>query len=73
MKLLKATALSLLAATPSFAGGLAEPMMEPEVIEEETAAGSRAGILVPIMAVILIGLAMSGGGGDDVVENGLAE
>jgi hypothetical protein len=73
MKLLKATALSLLAATPSFAGGLAEPMMEPEVIEEETTAGSRAGILVPIMAVILIGLAMSGGGGDDVVENGLAE
>jgi hypothetical protein len=64
MRLLTTTALALLVATPSIAGGLAEPMMEPEVIEEETAAGSNAGILVPIMAVILIGLAMSGGGDD---------
>jgi len=59
MKTMKAAALSLLAATPSFAGGMAEPMMEPEVIEEETTAGSRAGIIVPILAVLLIGLAMS--------------
>jgi hypothetical protein len=61
MKLLKTTALALLAATPSFAGGMAEPVMEPEVIEEETTAGSRAGIIVPILAIVLIGLAMSNG------------
>ena len=59
MKLLKATAIALLAATPSFAGGLAAPVMEPEVIEEESAASSRAGIIVPILAILLIGLALS--------------
>ena len=64
MKLLKAMALSVLAATPSFAGGMAEPVMEPEVIEEETTTRSNAGIIVPIMALILFGLAMSGGGND---------
>jgi hypothetical protein len=59
MKLVKAAALSLLAATPSFAGGMAEPVMEPTVIEEETTTSSRAGILVPILAILLIGLAIS--------------
>jgi len=61
MKLLRTTAFAVLAATPSFAGGMAEPVMEPEVIEEETTAGSRAGIIVPILAVVLIAMAMSGG------------
>jgi hypothetical protein len=59
MKLVKAAALSLLAATPSFAGGMAGPVMEPTVIEEETTTSSRAGILVPILAILLIGLAIS--------------
>ena len=63
MKTLKASALALLVASPAFAGGMAEPIMEPTpapvVIEEEAASSSRAGILVPILAVVLIGLAMS--------------
>ncbi len=46
---------------PALAGGLAEPMMEPAVIEEDTTAGSNAGILVPIFALIMFGLAMSNG------------
>ena len=59
MQLLKATALAFILATPAFAGGLAAPVMEPEVIEEESAATSRAGIIVPILAILLIGLALS--------------
>ena len=69
MNLLKASALALLVATPAFAGGMAEPVMEPEVIEEETTTRSNAGIIVPIMALVLFGLAMSGG--DGAVQNGV--
>ncbi len=61
MNILKATAMALLVATPSFAGGMAEPVMEPAVIEEETAAGSNAGIIVPIVALVMFALAMSNG------------
>jgi hypothetical protein len=59
MKLLKATAVAILLGTPALAGGMAEPVMEPTVIEEETTTSSRAGILVPILAILLIGLAIS--------------
>ena len=69
MNLLKASALALLVATPAFAGGMAEPVMEPEVIEEETTTRSNAGIIVPIMALVLFGIAMSGG--DGAVQNGV--
>jgi hypothetical protein len=68
MKLLHATALALLIATPTFAGGLAEPVMEPTVIAEDTSTSSRAGIIVPILAILLIGLALSGGGNDTPAE-----
>jgi hypothetical protein len=64
MKLIKATAIALVLASPTFAGGLAEPVMEPEVIAEDTTTSSRAGIIVPILAILLIGLALSGGGND---------
>jgi hypothetical protein len=62
-KMLAAVAVSAALVQPAFAGGMAEPLMEQEV-ETQTAAGSRAGILVPILALILIGLAMSNGGDD---------
>jgi hypothetical protein len=62
-KMLAAVAVSAALVQPAFAGGMAEPLMEQE-IETQTAAGSRAGILVPILALILIGLAMSNGGDD---------
>ncbi len=64
MKALKTSLLALLAGTPAFAGGLADPIVEPTVIEEEAATGSRAGILVPILAILLIGLALSNNGDD---------
>ncbi|MCX7646567.1 MAG: hypothetical protein N2Z62_14895 [Rhodobacteraceae bacterium] len=72
MRTLAALVLSAVLINPAFAGGMAEPVMEEE-IETQTAAGSRAGILVPILALILIGLAMSngdddtGGGGGEII------
>ncbi len=63
-----AVALSTaLIAGQAFAGGMAEPIMEEEVVMEEATSSSRAGILVPILALILIGLAISNNGGDDEV------
>jgi hypothetical protein len=58
MRTIAALMLSAMLVNPAFAGGMAEPIMEEE-IKAETAAGSRAGILVPILALILIGLALS--------------
>jgi hypothetical protein len=60
MRTLAALALSIVMAGPALAGGLALPILEEEV-EQQAAAGSRAGILVPILALVLIGLAVSGG------------
>lgn len=63
MKQLVGAALvsTALAVNPVLAGGMAEPVMEPEVIEEETTTRSDAGILVPIFALVMFGLAMSNG------------
>ncbi|SLN16385.1 hypothetical protein [Pseudooctadecabacter jejudonensis] len=58
------------AASATFAGGLAEPVMEmaPVVVMEETAgSSSSAGILIPLILIALIAAAMSsssGGGAD---------
>lgn len=44
------------------AGGMAEPMMEPEVIAEEAAAGS-SGFVLPLLLLVLLAAAVSSGGG----------
>ena len=49
-------ALSAMAAT---AGGLGEPIMEPEVVEAATSS-SAGGIIVPILLILLIAAAVSG-------------
>jgi len=51
-KIALAAALSL-AATTAFAGGMAEPMMEPEVIVEDSAS-SNGGILVPLLFIAMV-------------------
>ena len=56
-KLALAAALSV-AATTAFAGGMAEPVMEPEVVVEETSS-SNAGIIVPLLLLIVIGAAIA--------------
>lgn len=51
-KVALAAALSV-AATTAFAGGYAEPVMEPEVIVEE-ASSSAGGIIVPLMLLLIV-------------------
>lgn len=52
------TALAFALATPIYAGGMAEPAMAPDVVEEQTAA-SNDGIVVPLMLLLVILAAMS--------------
>ncbi|MES2665643.1 MAG: hypothetical protein V4712_06050 [Pseudomonadota bacterium] len=56
-KLALAAALSV-AATTAFAGGLAEPVMEPEVVEAATSS-SAGGIIIPLLLLIVIAAAAS--------------
>ena len=54
-----AAALSMSTA-PMHAGGVAEPLMEPEVIAEEAAASSTGGFVLPLFLLILIAIATTG-------------
>jgi C4-dicarboxylate transporter len=56
-KFVLAAALSV-AATSVFAGGLAEPVMEPEVVEAATSS-SAGGFIVPLLLLIVIAAAAS--------------
>lgn len=66
MKRSVATAAVVLALAlgPAHAGGLVLPIMEEEVTQA-AAQGSRAGIIVPVLALILVGLAVSRNSGSD--------
>jgi len=55
-KLALAAALSI-AATSAFAGGMAEPVMEPEVVVED--ASSSAGGLVPLLVFLVFAAAVA--------------
>jgi len=61
---------SLMASGAVHAGGMAEPLMEPEVIAEETAGTS--GFVVPLilLAVIAAVLLIDNGGGGGEMING---
>ena len=52
-----AAALSV-AATTAFAGGMSEPVMEPEVVEAATSSSS-GGIIVPLLLLLVIAAAVS--------------
>ena len=54
-KLALAAALSVTAST-AFAGGLAEPVMEPEVVKASTSS-SGAGIVVPLLLLLVVAAA----------------
>lgn len=58
MKKLALAAVLSVAATTSFAGGLEEPIVEPVIIEEETAGTSGAWI-VPVLLLALVAVAAS--------------
>ena len=66
IKSLSSAFLGALVASPSIAGGMAEPYMEPTVIEEDTTSSSRAGILVPILAILLFIIASGNNGAEEV-------
>ena len=57
-KIALAAALSL-AATSAIAGGLAEPVTEPTVVEEKAASSSAGGIIVPLLVLLLVAAAAS--------------
>lgn len=57
-KLVLAAALTAAAST-AFAGNVAEPRMEPEVIVEAAASSSSAGILVPLVMLAIIAAAIA--------------
>ena len=48
-----AAALSMSAA-PVHSGGLAQPVMEPEVIAEESAATSTGGFVLPLFLLVIL-------------------
>ncbi|HSF65481.1 MAG TPA: hypothetical protein VLA78_13910 [Paracoccaceae bacterium] len=62
MKKLVLAALATFGATAAMAGGLAEPVMEPEVVAAATSSSS-GGIIIPLLLLLLIAAAASGGGG----------
>lgn len=55
-KIALAAALSLAAST-AFAGGLAQPVVEPEIVKAATS--SSSGVLVPLLLLVIIAAAAS--------------
>lgn len=55
-KMIATVAVASFVATSAFAGSLVEPEMEPmvEAMEEETNSSSDAGLLVPLMALLVV-------------------
>lgn len=60
-KTICAAVLSVAMAGGAYAGGVAEPVMEPEVVVAETSASSEGGIIVPLLMILFIATALSGG------------
>lgn len=53
-----ATAAFVIATAPAFAGGMSEPMMEPEIVVEESTGSSTGEFVFPLMMLaILAGIA----------------
>lgn len=65
-KLITSVAVASFAATSAFAGSLVEPEMEPmvEVMEEDTGSSS-GGLLLPLLALVAIGVLISSNDSSD--------
>ena len=57
-KIVLAAALSF-AATTAFAGGMAEPVMEPAPVAAKAASSSGGGLLVPLLLLLVVAAAAS--------------
>ncbi len=63
------TIFALTAASAAQAGALVDPIVEPVVIVEEATTSSSAGILIPILLILFLGVALSGGGESGSITN----
>jgi hypothetical protein len=61
MKKFVAAAILAVSASTAFAGGIAEPVMEPEVVAAATSS-SAGGIIVPLLLLLVLAAALSSGG-----------
>ena len=58
MKKLALAAVLTVAASTAFAGGMAEPVMDPAVVEATTSS-SAGGIVVPLLLLLVVAAAAS--------------
>jgi hypothetical protein len=56
MKKLALAAALTLAASTALAGGMVEPVMEPEIVEQATSS-SAGGVIVPLMLLLVVAAA----------------
>ncbi len=64
-----AMAVITLMSQSALAGGMAEPLMEPEIIAQETAAGTGGGWVIPLILIAVIAaVASSTSGGETPVD-----
>ena len=63
--LITTSAVLALSAMAAQAGGLGEPIMEPEVVEAATAS-TAGGIIVPLLLLLLIAAAVSSSSGSSI-------
>ena len=70
--LFAAVAISSLTVSSAFAGGMAEPVMEAEVIAEE-ASGTAGGWVVPLLLIAIVAAVAAGSGGSDPVSEVVEE
>ncbi len=59
---LAGTAALMLSGSLTLAGGVAEPVMAPEVVAQKTTSSSAAGLIVPLLLLLVIAAAMAGAG-----------
>lgn len=63
MKKIALAAIMSVVASTAFAGGMAEPVMEPEVVAAATSSSS-GGIIIPLLLLLVIAAAVAGNGSE---------
>ncbi len=53
-KVALAAAITAVVATSAYAGSYVEPVIEPEIVVEEAAGTSNAGLIVPLLLIAII-------------------
>ncbi len=58
-KVALAAAITAVAASSAFAGSYVEPIIEPEIVVEEAAGTSNAGLIVPLLLIAIVAAAVA--------------